>query len=131
MATATIDTNLLVRLITYDVPELAHKAEALIDPLGDEMIELPLYVLAEVVYVLAYNPQYCYSRSQINQSLFKVLEIPQFRLNRNVAQQALNIFNLTKLDFVDCLLMAETYHGGRQLMTFDKVLLKELEKHRP
>lgn len=129
MSTATIDTNLLVRLITYDVPDLAHKAAAMIEPVGDETIELPLYVLAEIVYVLAYNPSYTYSRFQINQSLLKIIDIPQFHLNRGVARQALNTFNLTKLDFVDCLLLAETCSSGGKLFTFDKELLRELDKH--
>lgn len=129
MAFAIIDTNFLVRLVTYDVPELAREAEAIIDPIGDDMIELLLYVLAEVVYVLAYNPHYKYSRNRINKSLFKLIDIPQFRLNRGVAKQALNIFNLTKLDFVDCLLLAERNQNGQKLLTFDKELLKEAKKY--
>ncbi len=122
-AVAIIDTNLLVRLITYEVPELAHQAAAMIDPMRDDSIELPLYVVAKVVYVLAYNSNYSYSHFQINKSFFKIIAIPQLHLNRSMIGQALNIFNLTKLDSVYCLLLAETYSSGRKLLTFDKQLL--------
>ncbi len=129
MALAIIDTNLVIRLVTYDVPELAHQAEAMIDPMDDKMIELPLYVLAEVVYVLAYNRHYQYSRDRINKSLHHIINIPQFRLNHSIARQALNVFAHTKLDFVDCLLLAERNHAGQNLLTFDKELLKEAAKY--
>ncbi len=122
MALYVVDTNILVRLITNDVPRLAQEAEAKITPLADNMIELPLYVLAEVVYVLAYNQSYQYSRRRINKSLFAIINIPQFFINRDLVGSALNAFSHTALDFVDCLLISHRDQTAQTVLTFDKKL---------
>lgn len=128
MALYVVDTNILVRLITNDVPKLAEEAEAKIAPVADNMIELPLYVLAEVVYVLAYNQNYQYSRDRIKKSLFAIMNIPQFAINRGLVGQALNTFYNSTLDFVDCLLIGHQNQTAQTVLTFDKKLQRELEK---
>ena len=128
MTAYLVDTNILVRLITNDVPKLAQEAEAMITPVEDDMIELPLYVLAEVVYVLAYNQNYQYSRDRISNSLQAVINIPQFKINRGLVGQTLDRFSQTKLEFVDCLLVCQTNQTGQQVLSFDKKLKKEISK---
>jgi predicted nucleic-acid-binding protein len=128
MALYVIDTNILIRLVTNDVPALARQAEAKIAPLGDNMIDLPLYVLSEAVYVLAYNQHYQYSRQRITDSLFALISIPQFQLNRGLVGQTLNTFNHSKLDFVDCLLLCQSTQAGQSILTFDKELRRKAEK---
>lgn len=128
MTSHIVDTNILIRLITYDVPGLAREAQTILASLADDSVELPQYVLAEVVYVLGYNPNYQYDRSRISQSLATLIEIPQFTLNREVANKALFVFKRTKLDFVDCLLLCQAKHSGQKLFTFDKKLIRELAK---
>lgn len=120
-----VDTNIFVRLITNDVPELAQAAEAMITPLADKSIELPLYVLAEVVYVLAYNPHYRYDRPRIVRSLRVIVGLPQFELERAVVERALEVFARRKLDFVDCLLAGSSAETGREVLTFDKKLRRQ------
>lgn len=126
MSRYLVDTNILVRLITNDVPDLAQRAEAMISPLDDGVVELPLYVLAEVVYVLAYNTNYLYSRERIRKSLLVVIGIPQFSVNRQLIGQVVNTFTQIKLDFVDCLLLCHGNQTASQVLTFDKKLLREL-----
>lgn len=124
-----VDTNILVRLITFDVPTLAQQASQQLQPLADNSVELPLYVLAEVVYVLSYGPQYQYSRQDIADSLLTITtNFPQFELDRHLLQQVLAHFTTTKLDFVDCLLLATNHLHHQTVLTFDKSLLRKLKQ---
>lgn len=123
-----VDTNILVRLTTFDVPTLARQARAMIEPLSDGNVELPLHVLAETVYVLAYNQNYQYSRSRIADSLRTITSINQLSLDVQVAGHALTSFKHTKLDFIDCLLLAQAKFTGQTVLSFDKKLLAKLPK---
>lgn len=122
-----IDANILVRLATFDIPELAHQARSLLQPMADESVELPLYILAEVVYVLAYNTNYQYPRSKISDKLLIISSFPQFTASRETIRQTLEFFATTKLDFVDCLLLAKHQLHNQTVLTFDKALLRKLK----
>jgi predicted nucleic-acid-binding protein len=124
--THLVDTNVIIRLVTNDLPELAAQATAQLNQLDNNSVELPLYVLAESVYVLAYNASYKFSRELTATALQKVVEMSPFNLDRSIASAALTAFQNTKLDFVDCLLLAQTQITSRTLLTFDKPLLRQL-----
>jgi predicted nucleic-acid-binding protein len=121
------DANIMVRLITFDVPELARKARSLLQPMADESVELPLYVLAEVVYILTGHSSYKYSRDRVRNELLTIIDFPQFSVSRDTAHEALQLFSSTKLDFVDCLLLAKHRLYHQTVLTFDKSLLRHLK----
>lgn len=126
MSTHLVDTNIIIRLVTNDIPELADHAAAQLDALASDSVELPLYVLAEAVYVLALNENYSYSRTLVQTALQAIIAIPQFSLDHKVAYAALNFFAAEKLDFVDCLLLAQHQTNNQILLTFDKPLKSKL-----
>jgi predicted nucleic-acid-binding protein len=128
MATHIVDTNIIVRLVTNDVPYLADQAAAQLEHLADDSVELPLYVLAESVYVLAFNTNYLYSHELVATALQHIIGIEQFSLSREVAISALDFFRTTNLDFVDCLLLGLAKNTGQTLLTFDKALLRKLKQ---
>ncbi len=124
--TRYVDTNVLVRLMTNDVPELAHQAIEQIDEYGYGELVILDAVLAELFFVLEFDPLYGFSRRDTVLIFEGLLSISQFQ----VSELALSAFELfsdhEKLDFADCLLAVA---GGLQksaVMTFDKDLLKVL-----
>lgn len=123
-----VDANLLIRIATFDIPEQARQTTSLLESLLDQSVELPLYILAEVVYVLASHTAYQYPRSQITSKLVTITSLPQFSLDHATAHQALNLFSTTTLDFADCLLLAQNHTHHQTVLTFDKPLLRKLKQ---
>jgi len=115
-----IDANVLLRFLLNDNEEQAEKAKEII--LSGKCILLS-EVLAEVVYVL--SNVYEVSRSDVSASVKKLL--PRIYIeNYPVIEKALDNYEFTKLDFVDCILLAYNRIEGSQIFTFDKDLSKKL-----
>ena len=115
-----IDANVFLRFLLNDNEEQAEKAKEII--LGGNCILMP-EVLAEVVYVL--SKVYGVSRSDVSASIKKTL--PRIYIeNYPVIEKALDNYEFTKLDFVDCILLAYNPIEGSQIFTFDKDLSKKL-----
>lgn len=125
--TRFIDTNILVRLITNDVPSLAQEAISLVKAAKrDELIILDA-VFVELFFVLEVNPQYSYTREATALAFEGLGALPQFKISEQV-QAAFTIFkNHKKLDFMDCLLIAAADFKRKAIVTFDKDLLKVAE----
>ena len=113
-------------MATNDVPQLRQKAGALLEPLPDDSVELPLYIVAEAVYVLTQNNAYDYTRDLTATLLKGIIAFMQFSCSRDTANRALDLFAATKLDFVDCLLLARNQLHHQTVLTFDKALLSKL-----
>lgn len=129
MSVMVVDTNYLVRIITNDNPILAQRALEVVLSHKPRSIVLKSAVVAEVVYVLT-GSYYQWTRQIVAESLTDVLSLEQFIDLGDILITSVKLYAESKLDFVDCLLLAETNHSGRKLLTFDKALLKELDKHR-
>ncbi len=128
MAETVVDTNILIRLITGDVPEQANQVKSILSTAPTASIELPLYVLSEAAYVLSFNPIYRLPRAQIAASFDTIIYLDAFELDRPLAGQAINLFRSSKFDFVDCLLLAQKQLYNQTVLTFDKPLQKQLAK---
>ena len=115
-----IDANVFLRFLLNDNEEQAKKAKEVI--LGGNCILMP-EVLAEVVYVL--SKVYGVSRSDVSTSIKKTL--PRIYIeNYPVIEKALDNYEFTKLDFVDCILLSYNRVENSQIFTFDKELSKKL-----
>lgn len=110
-----LDANAVLRYLLEDVQEQADIVARSIE-LG---AEVTVEVLAECVYVL--SGVYRVSRSDIAESLGILLDEVTCRRKR-VAATALRLYSASSLDFVDCVLAAEVAEGGREVLTFDKML---------
>lgn len=118
-----VDANVVLRYLLNDVPEQAEYAASIIE---GEAVTIPNEVLAEVVYVL--SGVYGAGREHIAQSLRELLSYRTVRCpDTPAALTALEHYESTRLDFVDCLLIG-TAASGAEVVTFDTELSAALKK---
>lgn len=117
-----IDANVILRYLLADHEEMSAQARIVIESGAYTTPE----VLAEVVYVLC--GVYRAERAEVRQWLSCLLDVVSME-QRAAAVYALQIFEETKLDFVDCLLAAYQHVLGRDVFTFDKKLRRLLAEN--
>ncbi len=107
--TAFVDTNVLIRHLTGDPPELAARATRYLAA-ADELL-LPDLILAEVAYVL--ESFYETPRAQVATTLRAVLAYPAIRvLDADLLQRAVEVCEIHRLDFADAYLVASAERTG-------------------
>ena len=117
------DTNILVRYLTGDDAKAAAKATEIIRN-GVEVIP---ETIPEVLYVLTSNVLYAIPRLNAAEAVIDLLD--DISIDRETTiRNALNIFGETRLDYVDCLLIAEGLSADTEIMSFDRKLLNELKR---
>ena len=117
-----LDTNIVLRYLLNDNEKMADEAEKTIKT-GDAQIAIE--VLAEVVYVL--KGVYKIEREAITFSLLDFLSEVQITESQ-VARLGLETYAKYNLDFVDCILYAYNRIKGYKIKTFDKKLIRLLER---
>ncbi len=121
-----VDTNILVRLLTNDVPSLAQEAIHQVKKSKPGELIIIDAVLAELFFVLEFNKQYLFSRDKIAIIFNEILSIPQFKLS-NIAREAYTLFMQNKkLDFTDCLIAVSGNTKKENVITFDGNLIEAL-----
>lgn len=123
----TIDTNLILRAITYDVPEQAEKVFDLLDTAAT-IFWVPDLAITEAVYNLE-GPFYGFSRETIVKSLRFFLRTPRVDADKELLEGVFELY-LThpKLSFNDCYLAEVTGRKEKTpLWTFDKALARQVE----
>lgn len=117
------DTNILVRYLTRDDEKAADKAAEIIR--GG--VEILPETVPELVYVLTSRSLYGMPRTAVAESVEALLD--EVTVDRkNVIKHALKIYQDTRLDFVDCLLIAEGTASDTEVYSFDRKLLNELKR---
>ncbi len=117
------DTNILVRYLTGDDAKAAAKATEIIRN-GVEVIP---ETIPEVLYVLTSKILYAIPRPDAAKAIIALLD--DISIDRETTiRNALNIFGETRLDYVDCLLIAEGLSADTEIMSFDRKLLNELKR---
>jgi len=116
-----LDANAILRYILNDNSNMS---ETVIEAVQEGAFT-STEILAEVVYVL--QRVYKTSREDISWYIHCIL------LDINVAdakviRYALGVYNMTTLDFVDCLLVAYHKNYSADILTFDKKLNTALNK---
>ena len=116
-----LDANAILRYLLKDMEE---QASEVADAVREGAMTTP-EVIAEVVYVL--TGVYGLTRSDVSWYIHCTLLDIRVE-NVKVLRYAMSVFNLTNLDFVDCLMVA--YHKvlGMDILTFDRKLNSTLEK---
>ena len=115
-----IDANVILRYLLNDHPEMSRRAKEVISEGASTTVE----VLAEVVYVL--HGVYKADRSSIVAALRDLLD-DILVANRASILYALQVYNETSLDFVDCVLLGYNRIEGHKIFTFDRKLNRILE----
>lgn len=121
--TMVVDANVVLRYLLRDHEKLYKEAEALFNEAfsGKSKIFLLDSVVAEVVYVL--SGLYKVKREEIAQVLMELLKGKGINAtDKDVLFEALKIFGLKNLDFVDCLICA--YSRKFPVISFDKKVKK-------
>ena len=117
------DTNILVRYLTGDDAKAAAKATEIIRN-GVEVIP---ETIPEVLYVLTSKILYAIPRPDAAKAIIALLD--DISIDRETTiRNALNIFGETRLDYVDCLLIAEGLSADTEIVSFDRKLLNELKR---
>jgi len=111
-----IDTNYIIRYLVNDNIEMANIAEEI---LTSKNVFISNEILAEVVYVLL--GVYQIPKDDVANQLLELLNFDNIYVSdKNIINQAFEIFKSKNLDFVDCLLCA--YSKKDKVITFDKKL---------
>jgi len=119
-----IDANIVLRFFMKDVLNQALEAKEVLE---NENVLLTNEVIAEIIYVL--EKVYKKERNNIYYALYKLIIQPNiFNFDKQFVLKALEIYNSSNLDFVDCLLCA--YSEVDEIKTFDKKLLKCIDKNK-
>ena len=125
LVTAYVDTNILVRLLTNDIPEQVEAALRLIDEHGS--VHITSSTMLETAYVLITH--YTRSRANIVASLTDLLKSHQFIVDEALVWRlALELFGSTTLALHDCYIAAHTFSEGAALLTFDEALEKVMQR---
>jgi predicted nucleic-acid-binding protein len=116
-----LDANAILRYVLNDNKDQAEKAANAIESGSVTTVE----ILAEVVYVL--SDVYNMPREEVSWLLHCILLDVQVD-NLKALRYAAGVFNQTKLDFVDCLLVAYNKVYGMEVFSFDKKLNTTMRK---
>jgi len=114
-----LDTNILIRYLTRDIESQAQKAKSLIE--SENVIFIPDVVFPEVAYILI--SQYESNRNEVVDALTSIVNRDHVKCNEYILW-ALSLYEKTKNDIADCIIVAQSLENLSQLATFDKVLFK-------
>ena len=118
--TAFLDTNILVRHLTGDPPDMADRATRYLAT-ADELL-LPDLVFAEVAYVL--GSFYEVPRPALATILRSILAFPAIRVvDPDLLQRTVEVFEVERLDLADAYLVACAERTGvGTIASFDRSL---------
>jgi len=115
-----VDANIVLRYLLNDNEILSKKAGRILENID---VHLPFEVCAEVVYVL--EKVYTVSRENIRDALTILLEYPNIATSeKTVLIEALKIYHIENVDFVDAILIAYNRIIGATIHSFDKKVNK-------
>jgi predicted nucleic acid-binding protein len=115
---AFLDTNVIIRHLTGDPPEMARKATAFLAA-ADELLLADL-IVAETVYVL--ESFYEVPRERVAELVRAVLAFPPVKvIDNRLLLRAVEIYEINRLDFAEAYLVAAAEVSGVGVVaSFDK-----------
>jgi predicted nucleic-acid-binding protein len=117
-----VDINVIIRFLTQDDIDLAKKAEKLFRNAGNKELEIPGFILAEIVWVLL--SYYELDKAEVIEKLEGILAFGKFKLNRKVLRRVIELFRTEKISFVDAYLVALGKYRNQSIVSFDKRVKK-------
>jgi predicted nucleic acid-binding protein len=115
---AFVDTNILIRHLTGDPPEMAARATAALG--GAEQLLLTDVVFAECIYVL--ESFYEAERDQVAELMRSAIAFATLEtVDSGLLLRALEVYELDRLDFAEAYLVAQAeVTGVGVVMSFDR-----------
>lgn len=116
--TAFVDTNVLIRHLTGDPPDLAARASAFLA--GSEELALPDLIVAEIVYVLESFYEVPYQ--QVARLVRGIIAFPAIRtLDPGLLLRSLEVYEIYGIDFAEAYLAASAELAGvPDIASFDR-----------
>ncbi|HVP02233.1 MAG TPA: PIN domain-containing protein [Solirubrobacteraceae bacterium] len=116
--TAFLDTNVVIRHLTGDPPEMAARATALLAEPGTLL--LVDLVLAECVYVL--ESFYEVRRDRVAELMRAAIALPSVQtIDADLLLRALEVYEVERLDFAEAYLVAQAEATGvGEIASFDR-----------
>ena len=106
---SSVDTNVLVRYLTGDPPELAQRAKRYLE--REENLILPDLIVAEIAYVL--TSYYQYDRAQVAIALRTAVTRPALQVsNLDLLVRTVELYETHRVDFADAYLIASAEAAG-------------------
>jgi predicted nucleic-acid-binding protein len=118
----SLDTNLVVRVLTADDPKQTQRAQALLER---ETVWVSKTVLLETEWVLRFS--YELSPEKINAALTAFLGLPQVHAETPDTLALALAWHAGGLDFADALHLASS-EGASEFVTFDRALIKKTSR---
>lgn len=116
-----VDSNILIRIITGDSPDVADELLQTIDNAKKNEYIVEPTVLSEVCFVLEYH-DYAMQRVDIADALLDFMSAPQVNASSEI-NQAIKLYKkYPKLDFTDCWLAVIAQGSNSKLLSLDKDL---------
>jgi predicted nucleic-acid-binding protein len=117
--TKIVDTNILVRFLTNDIPTEAATAKSI---LQSNRIQVPIIVFAETVYIL--ENHYQINKNIVSSTLLSFIKLKNVHCPEFV-NHALEIYQNENISFYDCLVIAEALNTkSANLETLDQKMEK-------
>lgn len=115
---AFLDTNVLIRHLTGDPPDMAERATAALS--SAEQLLLTDLVLAECVYVL--ESFYEVERTQVAELMRAAVALPSVAvIDASLLLRALEVYEIDRLDFAESYLVASAEATGMDaILSFDR-----------
>ena len=125
---AFVDTNVVIRHLTGDPPDLAARATAFLAA-ADELL-LPDLIVAEVVYVL--ESFYEVPTEEVARLVRSVIAFEPIRtLDAALLLRALEVHEVDRIDFADAYLVASAEASGvTDIVSFDHAIDRVKTVHR-
>jgi predicted nucleic-acid-binding protein len=126
--TAFLDTNVLLRHLTGDPPELAQRATQFLTD-ADELL-VPDLIVAEVVYVL--ESFYEVERPRVAELVRAVIAFPAITvLDQDLLLRAIEIYEIHRIDFAEAYLVASAERSDvNVVVSFDRSIDRVGTVHR-
>jgi len=117
--TVLLDTNVVIRHLTGDPPEMARRATQFLA--ANAELALVDVVLAECVYVL--QSVYDVDRRGVAEMMRAALAMPMISADTELLLRALEIYELDRLDFAEAYLVAAAeFTDVEPIASFDKAI---------
>lgn len=120
-----VDANYVLRWFLGDVPAQTKIVEEMLASAPNKSLQLRSYTIAEVTYVLRSQG---YDHTQIAAVIEGFCGHSAVRPLVSLQLAAVSLYAKTTLDFEDCCLIADAKQNGKNVATFDRQLLKELNQ---
>jgi predicted nucleic acid-binding protein len=128
--TVLLDTNVVIRHLTGDPPEMARRATRFLA--ANAELVLVDVVLAECVYVL--QSVYDVDRRGVAEMMRAALAMPMVSADTELLLRALEIYELDRLDFAEAYLVAAAeFTDAESIASFDKAIdrMPSVERRAP